>query len=98
MFASAEDDTNSIRPTDFDKTRLFDMEIGSTIEFGRVKVTSVDASRGSSAILEISYSNLDLTYDNQEIQKKFTPSSTPYTFIIKNVNNEKIDLIEKSET
>jgi len=32
MFATDEDDTNNIKPTDFDKQRIKDMEIGAVVE------------------------------------------------------------------
>ncbi len=66
-------------------------EPGVKIPVGRIIVESAEGRKTSIVNLTVQYGNTaDLSFDNQEIEKKFDPSVTPYKFSIENkgiVNN-----------
>ena len=58
------------------------------IDFGRIKVISVEGKKTSSIHLSLDYKTLaNLTFGGKEEDKKFNPTITPYKFSIENLGN-----------
>ena len=71
-------------------------EPGVEIPIGRIKVNSSEGQKTSSVSLRVSYSWINITYDDSNINKKFTSAPTPYNFFIENKGNNWIDISEGS--
>lgn len=59
-------------------------EPGAEIDSGRMRILSEEGQKKSTAYLKIGYLD-DIKYKGSDELKKFTPSSTPYTFSIENL-------------
>jgi len=63
-------------------------EPGVPIEFGRVTILSEEGQKESTVSLILSYANTtDLTFAGGEESKKFSATSTPYKFFIRNLGD-----------
>lgn len=61
-------------------------EPNEEINFGRIKIKTREGKKTSSVSLTLNYTEVGvvLTFNDDEKNAKFTPSSTPYKFIIEN--------------
>jgi hypothetical protein len=67
---------------------------------GRMTVTTLKNGAYYDVKISIIYSEFDLSYDSQQAEKKFSPISGPYSFIVEYLNEEekKIDVRETVPT
>lgn len=78
------------------------MEVGSEVDFGKVKVASSQGSKYYIATMRLDYSNeLNITYMSDDLKDvKFSPAPTPYRFTIESTgissNYQGIDIVESS--
>lgn len=77
-------------------------EDGVEIDIGKVKVISTEGQKTHTTALRLTYvGTANISYDKEEIVKKFSPTSTPYKFSIENLGNSNnslfvIDIVETS--
>lgn len=64
-------------------------EPGVEVKFGRVSILSEDENDGSKVTLALDYSTLaDLRFDGDNEERKFNPTSVPYTFTVENLGDD----------
>ena len=67
------------------------------IEFGRVKILSVEDRRASHVFLTLDYGNIaNLTFSGKDEDRKFDAASKPYAFSIENIgrNNSLFEVVD----
>ena len=77
-------------------------ENGVVIDIGKVSVVSIEGQKTYTTTLTLNYSGVtNITYNKEEMIKKFSPASTPYRFSIENLGSNgnnlfTINIIETS--